>query len=552
MFSVLDNAPVALQVVVALLTFAITIPAATYFVSTLGFQSSLRHFKKLSGRKGGKPHLPPLLPYKIPVLGHAMVFLNTKPGRFHRRMLSEFYTNPQVGCISILLAGQRAHIISSADLVIKLFKIRGVSRHKFNRDIMVNSNGLVGEDIVRAYERTAIDGRDQNVINEEINNKYLLPQHAVNVLTSKFMDTFYDQLIQEHIDGGKEVPLYLFLRDRMFKASTVALYGPSILQKIPNLADLFWPFDSGTLTRLFQVPKALMPGDYKALDDILDPWEQWTKYALAHGGDKPMEVDWDELMGARIVRERHQMYGFLELSDRARASFDLGFMFGLNSNAIPASGWMLLHLLHPSNSELLKIVQKEVDRARRSDGTIDVPTLMSSTYMNSCFHETLRVYVDVLVTRTLTEDLVLDQYRMRKGDLIIAPSYVGGHDRWWSQGNVPPEDVWFGERFLKHDEKTGEVTFSTNGINGHYFPFGGGTYICPGRVFAKQEVFGAVATFLSVYEAQAGECVGVTRRGKITKNKTNSDFPGVQEGFSGAGVVVPGGDIMVKLKKRKY
>ena len=245
------------------------------------------------------------------------------------------------------------------------------------------------------------------------------------------------------------------------------------------------------------------------------------------------------------------MYEKLELSDRGRASFDLGFMFGLNSNAIPATGWTLLHLLQPSNADLLQHVRREVDRARQPDGTIDISTLMGSMYLNSCFHETMRCYVDVLVTRTLTEDLILEQYHMRKGDIIIAPSYIGHHDAYWNESGVPLEDVWYGERFLKQDEKTGEVSFSTAGTNGKFFPFGGGTYVCPGRTFAKQEVFGGVAAFLAAYDVTFDQYAAVGKAGDIVKKGRDSSlFPTVKEQFSGAGVVIPEGDLVVRLKRR--
>ena len=527
----------------------LAIPTLTYITSSIIFHNSLHYFRDLPSSKTKRPHLPPLLPYYIPVLGHALVFLNTKPGSFHRRMQRHFSANPQVGCISILLAGQRAHIISSADLVIRLFKTRGVSREIFNRDIMVKSNGLGKEDDFKCYEKGISDGITMSKMNEELNTKFLLGQNAVNTLTSKFMETFYKKLREERLDGEKKVPLYLFIRDRMFAASTVALYGTEILKQMPDLNELFWPYENGTLARLFQLGRFAKPEAYNALDVALDKWEQWTKYSLSEGGSKLLDEDWDDLMGARLVRERHQMYENLDLSIRGRAAFDLAFMFGLNSNAIPAAGWTLCHLLQPSNADLLKHVQQEVNKARQSDGTINVSVLMGSTYLNSCFHETMRCYVDVLVTRTLTEDLILDEYLMRKGDIIIAPSYIGHHDSFWNKGDVL-EDQWFGERFLNHNEKTGEVTFSTAGTNGRFFPFGGGTYVCPGRVFAKQEVFGAVAAFLAAYDVKFEQYVGVGKAGEVTKKGTDPKlFPPVKQQYSGAGVVIPEGDILVKLAR---
>ncbi|RMZ77560.1 hypothetical protein DV737_g4292, partial [Chaetothyriales sp. CBS 132003] len=543
-------------ILLGLVVTIIAIPAVTWLVSAARFHSSLRHFHNAAGAKSLEPHLPPLLPYSIPVLGHSLAFLSTKPGSFHRRMQRHFAAHPHVGCLSVLLAGQRTHILGNADLIQRLFKARGVSRERFTRDIMTKANGLSLEDDFKAYVMVHPDGSTLAALNEQVNKKYLLPQSAVNVLTSQFMKAFQQQLklkAEAFSDKSsfKEIPLYLFVRDNMFVASTTALYGSEIFKHNPDLNELFWPFSDGTLARLFQLGRFIAPDAYNALDTILDKWEQWNKHV-----------------------QSQQMYRKLGLSERGRASYDLGFMFGLNSNAIPATGWTLCHLLQPHNAELLAQVRGEVDRARNpADGSINIAALMGDcAYLNSCLHETMRCYVDVQITRTLTEDFTLaDQYLMRKGDIIIAPSFVSHHDPgFWSSPQAPsssplPENVWHGERFLKHDAATGQVSFSTVGTTGRFFPFGGGEYLCPGRMFAKQEVFGAIAAFLSLFDvefveyADAPPSASTAKAGKTDdmvatmkrKGTEESRFPAVKQQFTGAGTLCPDGDVLVRISRRE-
>ena len=164
------------------------------------------------------------------------------------------------------------------------------------------------------------------------------------------------------------------------------------------------------------------------------------------------------------------------------------------------------------------------------------------------------MYVDVLVTRTLDEDVTMDQYHMKKGGVIVAPSFLGHHNtNTWVQDNMPPEQTWYGERFLKQDEKTGKTVFSTAGTNGRFFPWGGGQYICPGRVFAKQEVFGAVAAFLLAYEVHFIEYLRFDKSGHAIRKGTHADgFPVVKKQFCGSGVVVSEGDMLIKLKRRVW
>lgn len=97
------------------------------------------------------------------------------------------------------------------------------------------------------------------------------------------------------------------------------------------------------------------------------------------------------------------------------------------------------------------------------------------------------------------------------------------------------------------------MTFSTAGSNGRFFPFGGGTYVCPGRVFAKQEVLGAIAAFLLAYKVDFVEYLSFDKAGKpIHKGVEPGGFPVVKKQFSGSGVVISEGDMLVRLRRREW
>jgi len=181
---------------------------------------------------------------------------------------------------------------------------------------------------------------------------------------------------------------------------------------------------------------------------------------------------------------------------------------------------------------------------QRGDG-IDIPTLLSLPLLNSAFYETLRLYVDVLITRELKTNLTLDRHLLQKNDLVMAPSYLGHHDQtFWREPGV---HVWYAERFLKHDSSTGKDVFSTSWAAGKFFPFGGGPHICPGRVFAKQEVLAAVATFLLTCELEVVEFVGEDGQGK---GRGGAGFPKVKRQYAGNGVVSMSGDVRVRVRRK--
>lgn len=198
---------------------------------------------------------------------------------------------------------------------------------------MVKAMGLREDDDRKAYGSMR-DGGERGApmakANHDINTEFLLSQGPVNVLTGKFLDVFQEELGKVcEKDGEIDVPFYELLREKMFLASTTALYGMEIVRMNPELSQYYWDFDNGMLARLFGVPRFITPASYKSLDFMIDRWEQWVKVVRSTYRDEPPEgMEWDKLMGSSVVRQRHRMYQDFDLSDRGRASYDLGFMFG--------------------------------------------------------------------------------------------------------------------------------------------------------------------------------------------------------------------------------
>jgi hypothetical protein len=291
---------------------------------------------------------------------------------------------------------------------------------------------------------------------------------------------------------------------------------------------------------------------YNIREKILNGFEQWRLKILADCEGKPMDpkgpVKWESLFGSKVVRARHLWYESVGFSSRGRAGMDFGFLFGLASNAIPAAGWMLMHILDPKGDPtLLERVLQELRPAKLDNGTLDIPTLISLPLLQSIYFEILRLYVDVLVTREVKNDLVLpvdDENRevlINKGFLMV-PSWPYHHDdtNWFD----PPADVFCAERYLKRDPESGKEIFSATGTGGKMFPYGGGRSICPGRVFAKQEILASVAMILLEFEFEFVDFLDNT-------GKATTKFPGLSAAYPGSGVVVMSGDMKVRIKRSR-
>lgn len=225
----------------------------------------------------------------------------------------------------------------------------------------------------------------------------------------------------------------------------------------------------------------------------------------------------------------------------------------LSANVIPITSWLLAHLLSPATPpDVLARIHVEVGKAKRPKGDLDISTLVSQPLLNSALHETLRQYVDSLVTRQLNMDMVLDGYLLKKDDLIMAPSSLSQHDpAFWEHEGQPSADSWYAERFLKHDEASSQDTFSTSWSSGKFFPFGGGAHVCPGRVFAKQEILGALATLLLLLEVRFVEYVGTDKKRRTVGLGTEaSAFPKIKQQYAGNGTLNMDGDIRVQIRRR--
>lgn len=438
-----------------------------------------------------------------------------------------------------------------------LFKTRGPDRHSFNKDVVNKGLGISIAETELFYGAGEGPQGKRNLTPmqqvEALNHDFLLKNEAVNELTAEFTRVLRENVKEVLVDGAAhDTGLYAWLRPRMFTASTTALMGEKMLEMYPGLLDDFFDFDSVFLSLFFGIPKWIIPDAYRLRTRLMANLKayQIELYERSKGVpvDPEGDVSWEPMYGSRANRARQAYYDLRGLSMCARGAMDVGFLFGLSSNAIPATGWMLMHILDPDGDQtLMGRVMGELEKARRESGRVDIPTLVASPLLQSILHEILRLYVDVLVTRDLKEDLILPldggkrQLLLKKSGIVMAPSWLGHRDEglWTS----PPCNVFYAERFMAVDPETGKDVFTTAETNGKFFPWGGGKSICPGRVFAKQEVLASLATVLLTFDL---EVLGfLDAQGKAKKS-----FPGIKQAYSGTGIVAMDGDIKIRMRRR--
>ena len=531
------------QVAAVLLITVVTILITNLLWTTREYRKHVGDVQKSSK---DKPSHVPVIPYTIPGLGSTLSFSTQKVGSYWRWVSAEC-KQKGINAVSIILSGKKTHFVFTPDGVSSAFKNRALTRFELDRQLGRNSLGMSKEDAAKAFP-TDLDPK-KSLTTERIHANMLLSTAAVNTLTDKFIEVFQARL--SDIGTGRnavQINLYEWVREQAFHASMVSLGGTKLLEMYPHISSEFWAWDEGLVGMLFGTPRLFARAAYSARDSLVDKLEQWLAAGYA-ASTEDSDPDWEPNFGARVMWKRHEYYAQQKMSLRGQASADLIFFGGILTNAIPTIGWMLMHILSPTNPpELHSWVMDEVKSAQREDGSIDVPLLSKLPLLNSMFHEVLRVYIDLLIVRKVDADTTIGPHIVHKNEVIMAPSWLSHRN---PEHFVKP-DAFDPARFLVDDPETGKMKFSTAGLTGKFFPFGGGHYMCPGRTFAKQEVLGAIAVLLLNFDIEFVEFVKRSGQGYVSAGQGTDGFPKLKDGFAGNVVVGLEGDMKIKMKKKSH
>lgn len=519
---------------------------------------------------------PPRLPYTIPWLGSALSLLSPTPGCFWDYLAINHAT--KAGALAVLLGGERMYVLFSPVALQALYKARKVSRHVQTEKALVDGFGMERSEVVRYFDSDGSgtvgkDGKrvDRFAQQENIMINYLFKHEPACGLNRDFERLLVEELREykkQVPTQGKEIDVCAWIKLMMGRASTKAFMGTELFKAYPTMLEDFLEFDDIIMTLFFGIPRFMAPGAYAVREKLLQGLQDWHKHIQVDtepilSPDSPQR--WDPALGARCLRARHIMYKEVHLNARSKASQDLGFLFALSSNSIPTAAYMLMHILDPAaDPTLLSRVKTELTKSWLPDGSaVDIERMSAQPLLQSIFYEVLRIYMDFLITRHCDEDTVLPTVDPREtttksnnkdnknqtapllfpaGSTILAPTWLGHHDpAFWTS---PPHTVFYPERFLTTDPESDETIFSLANANGKVFPFGGGKTICPGRTFAKQEVFTCLAWVLRVFEVEVEGFVDSKGRGR-------EGFPPLQKQFTGTGIMGVDGDLRVRVKGKE-
>ncbi|TKA77372.1 hypothetical protein B0A49_01511 [Cryomyces minteri] len=533
---------------------------------------------------------PPIVPYSVPFVGNLFAFAFDTAG-FVASLSKRF--GDYVPC-RVRVANQTIHVISGPEYINTLFKnSRDLTTKPSAVLVVENAFGAPAADhhILEADNTGFLQKPAEGSNPIKPHNRIFYLNHRdihVNLtgaglaeLATRFMANLAQQLHANDDIGYEEwveLPdLYSFLQLEVFKASMNALCGDHFFKLSPDFAADFWEFDKRMPGLFKSLPRWLIPRSYQIRDKLHGCMLTWQNYADEHfdwTDEAAKGKEWEPFFGAKIMRQRQQMFAAVEgLSKESAAANNLGMLptdisvDSTNANVIPTAGWMLLDiLLRPS---VLSKVRSEIAPALIHPGTsstlsFDMPQLLANPLLQSIYSEELRMRVGVIIQRVpLVSDFRIGQWLFPKGKMIVASHWHAARDkRIWNESTDedphPVDDFW-AERFLVYPddpesgpakprstasipkgESTGDQRprpiFTTDPVIGSFIPYGGGMKICPGRFFAKQEMLGTVALMLTVYDIE------LKLDGKAVEPDMNY-FP-----FGG---VPPKGKIPARIRRRR-
>jgi cytochrome P450 len=337
--------------------------------------------------------------------------------------------------------------------------------------------------------------------------------------------------------------LYAFLRDHMFHAACRGLLGERLFELCPDFAAQFWEFDSHAITYLRRTPRWMAPRAYAARDKVLASMMKWytnARQELDYRDPALADVEYEPVWGARLLRARAEMFDNAGFSLDGCVSMDLGFLWAGNANVIPATLWVMLNVLLSEN--LMERVMAELqDCFDEATESFDLAALCSKPLLNGVYLEALRYCAATTSARNpVTDDFKLCGWSIPRDALMMSIAWFGGHDtRFWNTGRTLPDgkaehpvDAYWAERFLEYpddpasgpvrkpdaglytssapkspektvqDDKTAKPISHTPALQSYFFPYGGGSRICPGRHLAKQELLLAVAVMMREFEIE--------------------------------------------------
>ena len=343
----------------------------------------------------------------------------------------------------------------------------------------------------------------------------ILLGHMEKLLTR---DGIPKSVIQNQIQSEKVISLSNWVRHALTESTTLALFGPELLNLEPNIVSALGEFDRSSWKFTYQVPGPFSKDMLSAKSLIQD--------ALIRYFELP----------SRKRENASYLVSTLESEQRAlkNTSKDLSASLTLlywvaNTNAWKAGFWMLTHILYSPSLKTRVLEEINPHISASVSATELQKRLEKLPLINAIYYETLRTTASSISVRDVLAPCTLSSLTLSPGSRLIIP---------YRQMLLDPEvfgadaESFNPDRFLKNPELARHPSFR---------PFGGGTTFCPGRFVAQSEAVVFVAMVLGRYDV---EVVGGGYKGGPPRFEESKPCLGIME-------VKGGEDVFVRIREKK-
>ncbi|KAL8753066.1 MAG: hypothetical protein Q9199_005311 [Rusavskia elegans] len=288
---------------------------------------------------------------------------------------------------------------------------------------------------------------------------------------------------------SRPISLVSWVSHTLIESTSAAFFGPALLRLEPDLARYFLEFDSKMWKLLYSIPRPWS-------DDMLAARSKLQNALVAY-----LELPADEKAGGSWFVSKFES----EMRARDISTHDIAGCLAMvywvaNTNTWRLCFWILAYALH--DPRLKEVITQEILPFTTNDQPVaSLPaTLSQCRQLSAVYHEVLRVVNSPISLRHVTSSArTASEKVLRPGTQVMM-----AHTQLLRDGQVfgTSPDTFDPSRFLNKEGLTKSRNFT---------PFGGGTRLCPGRFFAKAEIFAFIGLAIGRFEMSVHSTKGFPR-----------------------------------------
>ncbi|OTB08911.1 hypothetical protein M426DRAFT_70836 [Hypoxylon sp. CI-4A] len=446
-----------------------------------------------------QPQSPKELPYWIP--WHTVAFFGNSDSLLERGLN---YTGRSHEIFSIQLLGRKLYIVTAPLDVAATYRDGVAFGFDGHLNQLLQNFGFGKDAIKRAWHKpqpgdwcylpnNPVNPSQMDFIHltEDIYKKQLLPGEKMDEVCRRFLGALCESMQWNKLDfcttafhgNSRRISLYSLCRLAMVDAATRSMFGSHLHKIESNIVDHMLGFNDSAWMVFFRYP------DFFGLP-VTEPRKRIMN-AIRKFIQQPEDQRSEQSWSIESIIKAQEIVG---IDLEARASVILMIFWAANSNEYNISFWILAYLVY--DDSLKELISQETEAAWKY-GVLDIKYLCANCpNLEAIFNEALRLNGGAMVSRVVLQEALLGNKVLQPGNSIIIPSrQLHTNENVWG----PNVREFEATRFLKKKSLARHSSFR---------PFGGGSTYCPGRVLAKEEVYGFVAVLFHRFDIKLAKLEG--------------------------------------------